>query len=778
MLCTNTDECFEQISAYFNGKKTGHFLIVNANNYDDYQAILQRLEADEGKEHVYTSEYTLPNGLPNVDQVISEGMKAEEGVLVGISQALMLRSESALRNKVDEILEQPITGYSVVLLDHCEQMLRAFMDKDLRVKNRVVIVNGVVSSLPRIKLIPNIEVCIDETPIPDFKHLLAYLEKITDLQIEEKQILTVVSSFSSKMFQQAVYSITDAASIYDSLCSKYVDIASATEESYGTDAQWQWLAMRLKGYASFSALICVNFGSTENLSIHLENVMGEKDENQKWLLWLALKVFGEVNNQYLSQVLAKSKRLDDFEDCIYFELISIDVEDDNFNRLFQERKRLIQHLPENLKLSNQYCEKLGRRQKNAVYYLTDETNSEKNEFVKCLSLYDYSEQELMRAVNGMSESLSQYMGGFVFDTLNTKLPDSDGAFRDELTQYFAEYKVQKLTNKIHPDFLNKVNEYAVSRPYNKLLPRSSIVSHMDKKDTQIIFFDALGVEYLSFIQKKCEEYGLMSEVFVGHCELPSITEKNKEFLQGVSEDSWVKIDDLDEMKHHSQIYNYQKCKYPLHLFVELDVIDEQLRNIQSLLTQEIIKKALVISDHGASRLAVLYGHEASANIELDESGEHSGRCCPSDEDPKLPYAAYEDGYSVIANYERFKGGRKANVEVHGGATLEETLVPIIMLTKKPENVEICFVSSVITLIPRSVPELILYSNVPLQKPRLNIGGDFIDGEFVADNKHAKFSLPQIKRKGTYKAEVYDGEKNMSIELEFKAQRQTREVDLL
>ena len=234
--------------------------------------------------------------------------------------------------------------------------------------------------------------------------------------------------------------------------------------------------------------------------------------------------------------------------------------------------------------------------------------------------------------------------------------------------------------------------------------------------------------------------------------------KIKEFLQGLDDDDWFKIDALDEMKHHSQIYNYQKCEYPTHLFAELDVIDEELRKIQSMLMQEIIEKAVIISDHGASRLAVLYGHEVPANIQLDESGRHSGRCCLSEEDPHLPFAAYEDGYSVLANYDRFKGGRKANVEVHGGASLEETVVPVIVLTKKPENMKMCFVSSVITLVPRVIPELTLYSNVPLQKPRLFINEEFYDGEFVADKNMQKFHLLKIKRKGIYKAEVYDGDK--------------------
>lgn len=43
MLCANTEECFEEINAYYNGEKTGHFLIVNTENYDIYQQIIQAL---------------------------------------------------------------------------------------------------------------------------------------------------------------------------------------------------------------------------------------------------------------------------------------------------------------------------------------------------------------------------------------------------------------------------------------------------------------------------------------------------------------------------------------------------------------------------------------------------------------------------------------------------------------------------------------------------------------------------------------------------------------
>lgn len=780
MRCTDVNECFEQISAYFSGNnKTGHTLagqalLVNTENYDIYQDILQRLQADDSKECIYVSELCFPNGLPDVDSCLEKIKGDGDYALVGLSQAVMLQGN--VENKLREILGLSISSHVVVLLDHCERVLQKLIRQDARVPLRVVLVDGEPSQLPKIKLAKSQDECIGYEPLPDFSRLLAYLEHISENLRNLHPEITVISHFSPSLLRYAVYPVTEADGVYDALTKQYADIAGATRKEHGNDNQWNWLANQMKSCGSFSALICDAYGATVNLSSHLSNVMETACENSRWLLWLALKVFGEKNNAYLTLVLGNSDRFDNFIAHAYMDLADVKISDSNFDELYLERKHLLEQLPEQLPLIAKYCERLGIHQKDEIFYLTDRSDQEKFEFMRCLSVYEYSDAELKKAIGTMSKPLTSYMQEFIFDEVNTKLPEADSNFRGELTKYFKTYKTQKLTNRIYPDFLNLVNQYALLRPYNKLQPRSSIISHMNKEHTQLFFFDALGIEYLAFILAKCEEYGLVSEVSIGHCELPSITVKNKEFLQYFSDSDWKKIDDLDEIKHHSQIYNYEKCEYPLHLFAELDVIDVELRKIQSMLVQGTIERVLIVSDHGASRLAVRYGHESPAPIELDESGEHSGRCCPISEDPQLKFAAYEDGFSVLANYERFKGGRRANVEVHGGAALEEVMVPIIVLTKRPDNIEICFTNSVITLKPHTDPELLLYSNVPLQKPRLLIDDEFYNGEFVADKKHARFLVSKIKRKGNYTADVYDGEKKLSITLAFSAQKQTREVD--
>ena len=775
MYCDSIDESFKQISAYFKGESTGYPLILDTENIGIYSEIIQRLKADKTKECNYVSDSCQKNGLPDVEACVSCISGRGDYVLIGSAQAMMLKSESDLEEHVDAVLGKSVSGHALIMLCYCRRYIEKFEKRDPRIAVRTILINSEQSPLPKITLLKE---NLQNAPfaMENIKHLLSYLEKMTEVQLNEHRVIPVKTGFSKNFFSKAMYQVVESDGIYETLAKQYSEIAAATEKDYGTEAQWNWLSSKMQDKQSFSSVIYDEFGTSSNLEYVIQEIDVQKEPNKHWLYWLAMKSYGTTNT-YLKKVLEHSKRESDLEEHIYLDLADEELVNQNFEKMYIERRKLLERIPEQLPLIARYCEKLGKHEKDAVYYLTDRSETEEFEFIRCLCIYDYTEEELYSATKHFSSALDLYLRKFSFDGVNTKVSDSDITLRDILTQYFQEYKVQKITNRIHPSFENTINKFAIERPYNKLRPRSSIISQLDKEKAELFFFDALGVEYLSFIKAKCEEYGLIVEISIGHCELPSITEKNKEFIQYFG-GKYRKIDELDELKHHSQIYDYEKIKEPIHIFRELEIIDEELRRIQSLLVQETITKAIIVSDHGASRLAVIYGHENSSLLVLDEKAQHSGRCCPAEDNPNIPYAAYEDGFAILANYDRFRGGRKANVEVHGGATLEEVVVPVITLSRKPENIEYCFTDPIIILKQKDVATLTLYCNVPMNKPRILIGQTFYDGEFVADQKHAKFVMPELKRSREYIAEIYDEDTSLSVSLKFKIQKSMgQEVDL-
>lgn len=91
MYCDSIEESFKQISAYFKDKSTGYALIIDTENIKVYSEIIQRLEADKSKNCSYVSDSCRKNGLPNIEECISNISRAGDYVFIGSSQAMMLK---------------------------------------------------------------------------------------------------------------------------------------------------------------------------------------------------------------------------------------------------------------------------------------------------------------------------------------------------------------------------------------------------------------------------------------------------------------------------------------------------------------------------------------------------------------------------------------------------------------------------------------------------------------------------------------------------------------
>ncbi len=773
MECFGIDECFEQIGEYFSHETLGQTLVINTDQYDCYYDILSRLSADGSKEIVRIDDYLYGNGLPNFSRMIEKGSQAGNFVFVGLSQAAMLQSKDRLMELIHQMLSLPIKGHAIVLLEHSSGLLQECMARDLRLKHRILLLQGEMTKKPSLVILSESERELYPEAIP-LKMLYAKLIELTDTS---EKMISVVTDLKLSLFANSMYAVNTPQSPYARLVELYPELSINVPETAGKSMFWVKLLSDWKQYSSFSGIMSHYFGEHENDRNQLLNLERMADSYESWMFWLKLKTDNRWEGSYLGYVVNRSEAPNDLVRLIYVGLADILSEEVYFRRFYTERKKLIELLSGHNHYIQEYCQKIGIYQKQSLWYLSDETEQEQKEICDCLSKYSYTNEELQEIFSVVSPHLAHYMEVFAFTKSNTWTADADAMFRDTLTSYFQMYKVQKLENRILPEFLEQVNQYAESRPFYKLQSRSRILQKLPKDETEIYFFDALGVEFLSYIRAICKEFDLVMDVAIGHCELPSITRCNKEFMDMFPAKHIHKIDALDELKHHSTVYDYEKTKLPLHLFQELNIIRKELKQIQTALYMGTIKDAVIVSDHGASRLAVLYGQNVAAAISMEESGEHSGRCCQLQEDPKLSHTTYTNGYAVLADYERFRGGRRANVEVHGGATLEETVVPVITISKKPDSLFAEFQNKEIERGAKSKPELILYTNILLDEPILVVDDTPVPGEFMEDRKHIKFVMEQFRRKGTYQAELYDGSKRLNVMLEFSIKKKTMERDL-
>ena len=772
MHCNSIESCLSHIGEFSNSSSMGYPIVVDVENYADYASLRTSLCADASKACIRVSDHTHGNGFPDILGVLEAADKADNSVVWGISQSSMLKGEEALVSDLRRIIDRSVRGHVFVVLTHCSGLLDKYFARDPRRDRRIVVVDGKRCDLPTIRFVRKGDDC-DGAHVDGMKGLLKKLEDMSGESMARNPVISVVMPYDAELFGRSKYAIQDHGDVFVVLVDKYVEIKRVADKSWASCEQWEWLRGQSKSHADFSSLVAQRWGSTRDLCQQIDDVFHNQSSNERWLLWLAMRVFGEGSGTYLGFSLDQTTSCEAWIRRVYHALADVARSDSRFESFFAQRLELLKLLPANSTEMQFYCQSVAERYgKDAVYYLSDSTDHERRQWMKTIDENDWTDAEIEKAIAHASRELSYYIEPFVFDSHNSHLKNDNISLADDLTYYFNRYKYLKIRNCIDDDFIEYVDKYAIERPYNKLRCRSAVTRTIDKEGVQAYFIDALGAEHLGYIQAKCREYGMISDIQIVRCELPSITSINKEFKERFETRD---VKELDDLKHHSTIYLYERCQLPIHLFEELKVIDKELRNIRDLLRAHGAQKAVIFSDHGASRLAVIYKHE-NEKIELEEKGKHSGRCCRCEQNPNLDQAAYENGWAVLANYERFKGGNKAQVEVHGGASLEEVVVPIVTLTLRPEKVEYRLADQIVKYSQGKVT-LALCCNMPMNAPRIQIEGVFYEGALDSDRRTARFDVDQHTKAQAYRATVWDGNTNTGQVFDFVVERKTKQRDL-
>lgn len=767
MECNTMDQCFDRIEAYCQKEITGHPLLVNTENAHDFQCLAKRMQLDGNKTCVFVHDY-CGKGLPQIDALFRDVKKKGCFVVIGLSSYVMLLGKKRAEELMARLQELSVAGHVIVLLSHMKEIRLSRMQQDQHLSYRVLLLEGDPTPLPSIYLASPEENSFGQLVLPNIQALLEKLEQYDPVGGETS--FAVRTSLHKEVFSESMYSIRSSKGIYKELLRAFPVLKGDLEESWGTKEDWERFAQEWKECLSWGALAEKHFGIDAHFSAILEREYEQADTYETWLYWLLLKVQGASENAYLSYALGKSRHWRDLWEHIFLSLSSLSFQMREFEKYCEGRKRLLEGQTIPATWVSEYQDAIAQKGRDAIWYLFAGTAWEEKMLFQCLADYDYTKEEVMGVLKTHFPDLFAYMKSFTF-TMHQKVPER---LVPLLTKYFDDYKWQKLMNHLTPDFKAQVNTLAEHRVYNQFPIRSLALSQMKKENTMMYFVDALGVEYLSYISEKCKTYGLLLSIQVVHGELPSITSQNTEFMNpGV-----INIKDLDEKKHESQTYNYEKQKIPLHLVAELKAIDGVLQTIRDGLLTKEMKSAIIISDHGATRLAVLNDEEYGAEFIVGESkGQHSGRCCQVEEDPGIPFAAYENGYAVLANYMRFKGSRKADVEVHGGATLEETLVPLLQISLKPKDPMVEFQPALVQLRKKEVGELLLVTNFDMADPYIIVNGKIYRGKLDTHRRRAIIPLPDMKRTHDYMADIYDGDTLLKEQVAFHVKKEVAKDNL-
>ncbi|GHV32096.1 hypothetical protein FACS18949_02060 [Clostridia bacterium] len=284
----------------------------------------------------------------------------------------------------------------------------------------------------------------------------------------------------------------------------------------------------------------------------------------------------------------------------------------------------------------------------------------------------------------------------IVEMLHSEYPDLaeylSESGNDDISHYFNWYRKNKIINRPTTDTPCVID-------FDTIDSRNKVIQ--DIGTNAIAFWiDGLGIEWLPLLLSKLQRVSIDVTINpkIARALLPSETEYNHKW--SYTDEKW---DRLDKLAHNGMPddKDYFSC-----VARQLEIMGEIVDRVCELLKTN--NSVMLTGDHGSSRLAALLFHDNDNFYIAPPKGavvRSFGRFCELQSDGDVPVSPSMEVVTtfnhtsqkdvkciVIKNYEHFKqsgnaagGNTDDNAvagEIHGGATPEEYLVPVIIVSRK------------------------------------------------------------------------------------------------
>lgn len=358
----------------------------------------------------------------------------------------------------------------------------------------------------------------------------------------------------------------------------------------------------------------------------------------------------------------------------------------------------------------------------------------------------------------------------IYPKLQAYLSPLPNAMDPVLNAYIADYKRHKLANTL-PDadeiFFRGIKPDTL--PYRYALLQQNI-----DDDTAVLWIDAMGYEYLSLLLYVLEADGVghIRNVMLAQALLPTETKYNDSWKQ--MSVHYEKLDKLDKLAHKGVVDDpdYYTCiEEQLQFFQK--VSDTAHRMLQSY------PRIIITGDHGTSRLAARFFHSRDGLPAPQDAAVCShGRYCSVKNFPSTIYDTLQEvsdpvgnSYLVFRSYDHFTIGGFATGtdgehatygEIHGGATPEEMIVPVVVLeSKEPLPLSVRYPKSEVRLKKRMATVQFTF-NRKIKMLQVKVGA--MDADCISENgKVWSVTLHKIEP-GTYMPVVVADGQILSVDV--------------
>ena len=380
------------------------------------------------------------------------------------------------------------------------------------------------------------------------------------------------------------------------------------------------------------------------------------------------------NDSYIARVISGEVTRDNLLWKYVVDTAVTVLSDANANKYATERAEALTAVGVNCE--SLIVEFIGQTTKNVdvLRFLNCGTTAERVEIIRRASSEDLS-YGLPKQYEELFPALADYFStAFDYDNEDT-------------ATYLKEYRCLKLTNTITDDFVKRAFDFAVPKTYPS---RDVVIGELAAQpDAALLVVDAMGAEYMPLLLAMAKRRGMNIESqAVVTAKLPTETVFNP--IKWDEARTLPEIKSIDNIVHNGA--EKHEALIPERNFAKtLRVFETEVMNhIADGLTR--FARVVVTSDHGASRLAVIARSENKGTT-LPWNKERDGepmdwryslapQCAqrPSEFESEY-YPDRKETYWIVRGYNRLpKMGGKL-YELHGGATLEERLIPVIVFTK-------------------------------------------------------------------------------------------------
>lgn len=755
------DKLFERINQAPVG--ISETIIVNVNSHENYRNLINILL---GQKQVQLSDYVKGDQYPDILRCYTE-LKAYKNITLvyGFSQHMMMISEKERRDILSNILDenhQSTNSQSKViyLFYQMQKVLEKKIDEDLRLNERIFLLNDIPSnSTVNISFISNTV----EVKSSNYERIFhGYKQYLREAESNPAKDIAVITQFTHAPHSERLIPVTLISSDYKYLVVKK-RFPKSISESVGTANNWKTLVEDTQEVRSVTEYFTSIFKEKISSSLLAEWNYLESSQ-KKWYAWLHMKLRSHKNivdidpissfEEYLPYVLSLSNSVDEFIREYYFGIINISPNEPCYQKYYHERKKGIKSL-NNILILSEYCAQIRHHGEEMIYYLTDSSDYEKKLILEWISRKSSLDLETMGLIKSIYPDLWIYLKEY---SVPLHIPDCDF-----YTKYFQAYKEQKVQNKLDSRFCEKVNSIANlkegERPYYRLSTREAAFEKLDIQETPVFFIDCLGTEYLSFIETFCDKNELSCSAQLVTARVPTETEYNTEFRkkEGLN---LTEMRELDLLKHKGvEASPGDDPNIPYYLIEELEILHKYLESI--LQAVQRYQKVIIISDHGSSRLCVLSKQSGDSGFSYDVNAKDTKRryCENLVGEISSPYLLKDGNYSVWANYNQFTvRGASPKCELHGGATIEEVVIPLIEISKDNTKIQLINKTSEIKLKVDSIP-IVKFVTIPkCQSIVLVLGKETYP--CITSDKGSEWTctLPKDIKTGMYSAIVRTNEK--------------------